>query len=462
MWRVHLNRIIIVLSIMVLMGAAHECLYAQEAGGEYVIGIGDVLDINVINEPGLKTSTIVASDGTIRFPYLGSIYVKGMKLSSLEKKIATDLSAGYIKYPVVAVSLLKSLSRVIYAYGEVGDPGRFEYVKSMTVQKALSMAKGIRPSSDYGIVRVRRKQKDNGYQEIASSKINEGIIENYDVRDLLLQPDDIIVVERGKLFYMQGEVSRPGQYALKIGTTVMKAISLAGGIMASGEYGEIKLRRRNKSTGEISYEEVASSRINGGTIEDSNVKDMIVEPDDIIVIRRNSTFYVNGEVARPGQFIWQSDMTVLKALSMAGGVSETGRYGKIVIKRKRDADKPGYMDISINLEDVAGTYRGGDTLIEPDDILIIGKNQTYFVNGEVMKPGEYMLKSGMTAFKAITIAGGFTKWGSGSRVHILRQKEGSEGFEKIRVDLKKVEKGDASYDIKLKANDIVVVSEGIL
>jgi protein involved in polysaccharide export with SLBB domain len=52
------------------------------------------------------------------------------------------------------------------------------------------------------------------------------------------------------------------------------------------------------------------------------------------------------------------------------------------------------------------------------------KSKKYLVSGEVLKPGSYPLEDNTTVLKAISIAGGFSKYGNASRVKVLRQKAG--------------------------------------
>ena len=89
------------------------------------------------------------------------------------------------------------------------------------------------------------------------------------------------------------------------------------------------------------------------------------------------------------------------------------------------------------------------------------KSKKYLVSGEVERPGSYILEDDTTVLKAISIAGGFTKYGNSSHVKILRQKDGGKGYEAISVNLKKVMDGDSQENPMLKPGDMVVVSEGI-
>ncbi|MFA5272036.1 MAG: polysaccharide biosynthesis/export family protein [Candidatus Omnitrophota bacterium] len=89
------------------------------------------------------------------------------------------------------------------------------------------------------------------------------------------------------------------------------------------------------------------------------------------------------------------------------------------------------------------------------------RSKKFFVYGEVMKPGTYPLLENTTVLKAISTAGGFTKYGSSSRVKVLRPKKGSPDYETIKINLSAVMGGNSKADVVLEPGDTVVVSEGI-
>ena len=513
----------------------------------YKVGVDDMLEIKVLDHTDLRTLTTVTSDGTITFPYIGTVNVENMSLSEIVEMITKKLGEGYIKYPVVTVSLVKSMSRKIFAYGElykrgqipleenitllkalslaggitedgrygqvkirrkkegkpgyrdikvdlkrvieggrkgdillepddilivernktffahgeVGRPGEHVLEKNMTVVRALSAVGGIRSEGLYGKVKIRRKQKGKrGYKDIEIDL--KSIVEGSKTGDLLLQPDDILIVERSKTFLIQGEVKNSGRFVLEEDTTVLRALLRAGGISQEGMYGRIKVRR--KQEGESGkYKDIAEARLNDGVIESSEVEDTLLQPDDILIVERSKTFLIQGDVMNRGRLILEKDTTVLRALLRAGGVSQDGMYGRIKVRRKQEGESGEYKDIAearLN-NGVIETSEVEDTLLQPDDILVIEPNEKFLVYGEILKPGEYVIKNDMTAFKAITLAGGFTKWGSENRVKVLRSRKNNAGFETIRVNINDVIGGDAAADVALEAGDIVVVSAGV-
>ena len=433
-----------------------------KANDLYKVGINDMLEIRVLEHNDLRTTTVVSSDGTITFPLIGSVYVKGMSVSDIEKEITNRLGEGFIKYPQVSVSLVKSMSRKIYTYGELLRRGEIPIDEGMTVIKALSVAGGLGTDGLYGKLKIRRK-KDNaaGYKDLVEADFQNGFITDRAIEDMLLQDDDMLVVERNKTFIVSGEVgSRTGEFALTKDMTVWRAISIAGGVRPEGLYGTLKIRRKQKDSSQ--YEDIIKTSLNNGNIESEEIKGMLLEPDDFLVVERNKTFFIYGELGKTGEIVLEKDMTVEKALSIAGGVRPDGLYGTLKVRRKQEGSFQ-YDDIVVTKfnNGVIESTEIKDMLLEPDDFLVVERNKTFFIYGEVNKTGEFVLQDNMTVLNAITIAGGFTKWGSESRVKVLRPTSNEGVFAIIKVDIKDVLKGDANADVKLQPRDIIVVSTGI-
>ena len=91
--------------------------------------------------------------------------------------------------------------------------------------------------------------------------------------------------------------------------------------------------------------------------------------------------------------------------------------------------------------------------------LVESRSRNFTISGEVNSPGTYPLGDNTTVLKAISTAGGFTRFGSKSKVRVLRQRQDRPGYTKIEIDVGKVMDGDASADIVLEPGDIIVVSE---
>ena len=92
--------------------------------------------------------------------------------------------------------------------------------------------------------------------------------------------------------------------------------------------------------------------------------------------------------------------------------------------------------------------------------LIESHSLNFTVSGEVIHPGTFQLQEKTTVLKAIAMAGGFTRFGSKSRVKVLRQYPDKPGYESLKINLHKAINGDSKEDIIIKSGDIIVVSEG--
>jgi len=163
---------------------------------KYIIGIDDVLDISVLQPEKLMATVTVAPDGFITFPYIGSVQAKGVTLSKIQNEIQGRLGNGYMRYPVVAVSLRESRSRKFFLYGEVMKPGTYGLEENTTVLRAISMAGGFSKFGSSSHVKILRPLKDKpGYEAI---KVNiKAVMDGRAREDTLLQPGDIVVVSEG-------------------------------------------------------------------------------------------------------------------------------------------------------------------------------------------------------------------------------------------------------------------------
>jgi len=163
---------------------------------EYLVGIGDILDISILQPQQLTITVAVAPDGSINFPYIGAVQVKGLSLEKIQNEIQSRLADGYMKYPVVSVSLRENRSKKFFVYGEVVRPGTFPLDDNMTILKAISMAGGFTKFGSASRVKILREKKGQpGYDTI---KVNiKAIMDGSPTDDILIQNGDIIVVSEG-------------------------------------------------------------------------------------------------------------------------------------------------------------------------------------------------------------------------------------------------------------------------
>jgi protein involved in polysaccharide export with SLBB domain len=93
------------------------------------------------------------------------------------------------------------------------------------------------------------------------------------------------------------------------------------------------------------------------------------------------------------------------------------------------------------------------------DIVTATSTQFFYVSGEVKSPGSYPITPGLTVLKAVSVAGGLTKFGSKGKVEILRKASQGEA-KRIKVDLDDIESGKKP-DVPLEAEDIIKVGKRV-
>ena len=128
---------------------------------EYRLGVGDVVRVEVRDEPDLTIEAQVQADGGIKYPFLGSLVARGKSVARLQQDITAGLRAGYLVNPDVRVRVVAY--RPVYVTGQIVRPGGYPFIVGLTVEKAATVAGGFTDraslSSIY-VVHEGQTQKD--------------------------------------------------------------------------------------------------------------------------------------------------------------------------------------------------------------------------------------------------------------------------------------------------------------
>ena len=139
----------------------------------YRIGSGDLLSINIFGEEDLSLQKVrVGTNGTVSFPLLGEIVVKKMTVSELESDLIRRFKDGYLKKPVVTVSVVEY--RLFYINGEVKLPGGYNFVDGLTVQKAVALAGGFTERASKSSIILEREFVDKKHKVGLNDEVNPG------------------------------------------------------------------------------------------------------------------------------------------------------------------------------------------------------------------------------------------------------------------------------------------------
>jgi polysaccharide biosynthesis/export protein len=211
---------------------------------EYRIGAGDILKISVFKNPDLTLEARVSEVGAISFPLIGAVQVSDMTLPAAEKKIAGLLKdGGFVVNPQVNILLETAFGNQVSVLGEVNKAGRYPLdAAGGRLSGLLATAGGIMPTgSDTVIVSGTRGGKPYR-REI---DVVKAAMEGNTADDVTLAGGDTVFVNHQPMFYIYGQVQKPGQYRLERDMTVMQALAVGGGITGKGTRRGIVLHRRD-------------------------------------------------------------------------------------------------------------------------------------------------------------------------------------------------------------------------
>ncbi|MFA5913776.1 MAG: polysaccharide biosynthesis/export family protein [Burkholderiales bacterium] len=122
---------------------------------KYRLGTGDVISITVFGEDDLTKSKIRLSDaGTISYPVLGELQVRGKTVGELEKMITDGLRGTYLVNPRVSVTIDEY--RPFFINGQVKAPKSYPYEPGLTVRKAATIAGGFTERASMSKITVVR------------------------------------------------------------------------------------------------------------------------------------------------------------------------------------------------------------------------------------------------------------------------------------------------------------------
>lgn len=245
------------------------CARAQDKRAEYQLGTGDTIRISVYQNPDLTLETRVTENGTITFPLIGSIKIGGMTVALAEKTIANALHAGgFIKQPQVTIVPQQIRSRQVSVLGQVGHPGRFP-IESLTtgISEMIAIAGGISPTGSDIVILTGVRDGKPFRREIDISGM---FLNNQMQDDLVVADGDEIYVHRAPMFYIYGEVQRPGSYRVERNMTIRQALAQGGGPTARGTERSLGLYRRGTNNAAVK-------------LFSTNLNDL-VRPDDVLFV----------------------------------------------------------------------------------------------------------------------------------------------------------------------------------
>lgn len=218
---------------------------ATAAPAEYRVGGGDLLRVNVFQNPELTLETRVTETGSISYPLLGSVKVGGMTVGAAEKAISDGLrNGGFVRQPQVTIVVLQVRGNQVSVLGQVNRPGRYPIEQSDTrLSEMLATAGGTAAGgADVVVLTGSRDGRPFRLEVDLPSLFGPGGRD----KDVLLLNGDTLWVDRQPLVYIYGEVQRPGPMRLERDMTLLQVLATGGGPTARGTVRGIKVHRKGR------------------------------------------------------------------------------------------------------------------------------------------------------------------------------------------------------------------------
>lgn len=197
------------LALILSFGATSSAVNAQGYG----VRNGDILRIEVLEDPSLNRSVLVTPDGRITMPMAGSIRARGRTVGAIQKNLATRLKSNFALTPNVYVSVEKLADRAprsssavrkstidIYLVGEAAKPGKLSVSSGTTLLQLFAEMGGFSKFAAIKRIQLRRTDPQTKVQTVY--KFNYKAIEaNASSRgNTELQDGDVIIIPQRRLF----------------------------------------------------------------------------------------------------------------------------------------------------------------------------------------------------------------------------------------------------------------------
>ena len=390
---------------------------------KYNIGPGDEIIIMLWGETQFREKFFVDREGYVFLPdNIGQVFVNGLNLESLEKKLYKLLSKAYSSlknsddrattFLDVSLGALRPLR--ITVLGEVNQPGTYSLSPSTSLFTSLYYFGGPTTKGSLRDIQLIR----NG-EKIASIDYYNFLLTGKATNDIRLQMDDVIFIsKRISSVEIEGEVRTNAIYEIKENENLSDLLRISGGLKSTAYLDRAQIHRI------VPFDERKKIK-NDRIIQDFDLNKFINKKDTLKIIDgdkikifaikegyKNDVSIEGVSVSRPGKYELSKGMRVLDLISRAGGVSGKTYFRKANIIRSKSNDIKKEL-ITINLEEALKGDEIHNILLNLKDRLLIFSYEnmvpeySVLLNGHVKFPGTYNLIDSMTVYDLIFQFGGF-------------------------------------------------------
>lgn len=341
---------------------------ASRVARDYIIGSGDVVNVDVFDVPELSRDVRVSQTGSVGLPLLPvRLQVAGLTEIQAQQKIAEILEAnGLVSHPQVTVSVKERKSKPITVVGAVVHPMVFQAERPVTLLEVLAEAGGIANDAGDTVIVTRHEP------ESAEDPAEPPAIGPEDPAATGSQPSFPKEKPASSGSSPAAATSAPGTISPALADAPAKPAASGGAAAAQ--------------TGPPVRTNIITVNLNNLLEEGDTQHNLPLQAGDVVTVPHAGIVYVLGAVGKPGGYVVSNDRTqlsTLKVLSLAGGLSRAAKSANAVIIRK---DNQGQQhEVPVDLQKVM-QRRVEDVQLQPSDILYVptsGGKQALFKAAEL-------------------------------------------------------------------------------
>lgn len=275
----HLNaRLVLSFVLLLFVTASHAD--DEKKAEEYRLQQTDVIRMSIYQEDDMQTEALIGKSGTVSFPLIGAVTVKGLTVSEVEKKLKELYEKDYLVNAKVNVIVVSYAKKWVTVSGAVENPGNIPYPEEGTINlaSAVAMAGGVMQDGNSRSITVARKKGGSKKYSLSSSG------------KVTLYPGDTVVVARlpvqreavVRTATVSGEVRNPGNIKLPRGgkVDILTAIAQAGGFSKIANQKTVILQRKTSSGHR-------AAEINIRDIRNGKAKMVFLYEGDILVVKES-------------------------------------------------------------------------------------------------------------------------------------------------------------------------------
>ncbi|MFT7721745.1 MAG: SLBB domain-containing protein [Roseateles sp.] len=432
---------------------------------DYVVGLGDEIQLTLWGSVDADLRLTVDRAGRIVIPRVGPVVVAGVKQADLNDLLTRRVGQVFRNFQLSAtLGRLRSIR--YYVTGFVARPGAYSVSSLATVMTGLVQAGGPSAAGSFRSIELRRGGKVVGHFDLYDL-----LVRGDKQGDLPLQADDVLHVGPiGPQVGVLGSVNKPAVVELKGRETVADALAAVGGLTAVADASRLALERlsdrNDRRVVQLALPGDAAQKLVNGDVLRAFSGVSAVLPQD----KQYKRVRVEGEVARPGDYVLPPASTLQDAVQAAGGFTSKAYVFGTDFSREsvRKAQEENYdralRDMEIEFTRSTSTQRaanadeaaaqaqraaGNARLIdrlratrptgrivlqldqgardlpalpveENDRLYVPARPNTVGVFGSVFNGGSYLLRDGSSVDDILKLAGGPTRGADTGSTFVIR------------------------------------------